>query len=177
MASTSSFCLLVAFLLHLAVNLHTCRADIEFLMSTCDQTRNPSYCLSTMQTDNRSVAAKSTAELLAIAVDIAYGRMDQEELYLSSLARKHAGTPIGRALGTCVVAYRDSRDKLREALGYIASGNFISAYDDIKASGDAPGRCDEALGWFKFQPAAETNSSARDLLGMVLDIAELMNGP
>ncbi|PKA49213.1 Cell wall / vacuolar inhibitor of fructosidase 2 [Apostasia shenzhenica] len=172
----SPFSLLLAFLLTLSVNLHTCRADMEFLKSTCQQTRSYSLCFSTFRTDPRSVLSTTTAELLAIFVDIADDRTSATASYMFNLAKQYASTPLARPLFLCGQAYTTAHEKLAEARSDVAREEFMDAYDAITTATEAPARCGAAIESM-VSPAVSKNNAEKDLLEILLDIADLMNGP
>ncbi|KAG0479488.1 hypothetical protein HPP92_010346 [Vanilla planifolia] len=151
-----------------------CHGDLAFLTSQCQQTHYFDYCMAAMQTDSRSIIVKTTAEILSVSIDIAIRRTTVVVRLMVDKARRSPGGREANALNRCAQIYSSAIANLRNARNEAGRENYGAVYDRVKEGSAAPGKCDAALAFVNV-PLRAKNDDERNLFGVVLDFADLMN--
>lgn len=175
MAPISSFFVLILSFPLLALSFP---APSPLIQRTCNITTYYNLCVTTLQSDPRSLKADDEKALLTIIISIAITDATNMSSYVSSLTQKKTEATLKSILRACAGMYGNAGEALRSAVDALAHENYDYAYVHVSAARDYPSSCGRLFRMnprLKYPPKmARREEGLEQFCTMALDIVSLL---
>ncbi|KAJ0965818.1 hypothetical protein J5N97_026956 [Dioscorea zingiberensis] len=149
--------------------------DVNFIQNTCKNTQNPSFCVSTLQSDKRSINVTTVDALAGISLGITVSDAESTLSTINDLAEKSPGTALEEDLHVCAQLYSNAIDDLHDAIDQLNSKEYDAAATTVDQAGDAPDSCEAAFTDGVKSPVTDRDKRVTDLCGLSVDLLDLLS--
>nr|VVV81265.1 unnamed protein product [Nymphaea colorata] len=151
---------------------------IEFIKKTCNQTLDYSFCLTTLQADNRSSHANLTG-LDVIAMEMGVKNATSTLSYISKLLKQKTDPYTKACLKDCNELYSSSIDSFKSGIENLGAKRYDDVNVDISAAMTNVDTCETGFtdGNGGASPLTKQNQNLMNIGSLTLAILKLIAEP